>query len=189
MSDAPLVATPSQTVGPFFHFGLAASPSLGRLAGPGAKGDRIALRVRVYDGDGVPVPDALVEIWQADADGAVTAGPPPADASFSGFGRLATSDEGSCEFETVRPGRMPDGQGGRQASHVNVCFFARGLLRHIHTRIYFAADPSLAEDAALALVPASRRETLLAHRDPGDPSRWIFDLRLQGERETVFFDL
>jgi protocatechuate 3,4-dioxygenase alpha subunit len=189
--DGPeLVATPSATVGPFFHFGLATDPSLGRLVGASAKGELIALRFRITDGDGLPVPDALVEVWHVDADGREAA-PPSGDrpSSFSGFGRLPTAEDGTCEFETVRPGRVSDGAGGLQAAHINVCLFGRGLLRQLHTRVYFEGDPALSEDPVLRLLPESRRATLLARRDPRTPARWVFDLRLQGEDETVFFDV
>lgn len=188
MSDDPtrLVATPSQTVGPFFHFGLAPTDALGRLAADGAAGERIRLRIRVLDGEGVPLPDALVEIYQADAEGGY--GQPP----FPGFGRLATGEDGTCVFETIYPGHVPDGRGGWQAPHINVCLFARGLQRHVYTRIYFAGDNALAADPLLALVAADRRSTLFASPiDPAPASErtWEFVIRLKGEAETVFFDL
>jgi protocatechuate 3,4-dioxygenase alpha subunit len=182
-----LTPTASQTVGPFFHFALSPDATLGRIAGPGTNGDHVRLRLRVLDGDGVPVPDALIEIYQADATGAY--GPSNGRGSFSGFGRLATNADGVCVFETIRPGRLPDGQGGMQASHLAVCVFARGLLRQLYTRIYFAEDPRLTEDRVLALVPSERRATLLATADVQQTGTWTFDVRLQGERETVFFDV
>lgn len=176
------IATSSQTVGPFFHFGLAPDDSLGRIAEPGAAGDHIRLRLRVLDGDGQPVPDALLELYQADAEGAY------AGTSFSGFGRLATGSDGGCTFETIRPGSA-----GAEAAHVNVCLFARGLLRHLHTRIYFADDPSLHADPILSLVPPERRATLIAVRSPdaeaAGGATWDLVIRLQGSDETVFFDL
>jgi protocatechuate 3,4-dioxygenase alpha subunit len=189
--DKPdLVATPSATVGPFFHFGLATDPALGRVADSSVRGEPVTLRFRITDGDGTPVPDALVEIWQVDADGAEARLSAVGDTpGFSGFGRLPTTEDGTCEFETVRPGRVPDGRGGRQASHINVCIFGRGLLRQLHTRVYFAGDAALAEDAVLALVPEERRQTLLATPDPQRAGRWLFDVRLQGDDETVFFDV
>lgn len=191
-----LTATPSQTVGPFFHFGLGENAALGRLAGPRTRGDRILLDIGVFDGDGAPVPDSLIEIWQADADGAYVRPPEPVTGetlreppAFTGFGRLPTGTDGICHFETIRPGRVADAQGVLQASHINVCLFARGLLRQLFTRIYFAGDPALESDAIYTLVPPDRRQTLLATRAAGDPCRWRFDVRLQGEGETVFFDL
>jgi len=193
MSQVParLIATPSQTVGPFFHFGLADQTGLGCLVTGDTRGERIRLKVRVTDGDGVPLPDALVEIWQADADGKYVR---PADpksvltpTGFCGFGRLPTSVDGTCVFETIRPGPVLDASGRPQASHINVCLLARGLLRQVYTRVYFAGDPALASDSVLAAVPESRRETLLASRSTS--GEWLFDIRLQGEGETVFFDL
>jgi protocatechuate 3,4-dioxygenase, alpha subunit len=190
MTDRPrepadLVATASQTVGPFFHFGLAANEALGRVAPPDADGERIRLRVRVLDGDGAPVPDALIETYQADARGRYGASP------FHGFGRLPTGEDGTCVFETVRPGAV-SGEPGPQAPHVNVCVFARGLLRHLYTRIYFPDAGDLERDPLLALVPGPRRETLLARPAAGpgaDSAEWEFVIRLQGAGETVFFDL
>lgn len=193
MSDESrdLVATPSETVGPFFHFGLATDPGLGVVAEPSVAGTHIVLRFQVTDADGAPVPDALVEIWQVDGAGAPAPLPasPSQPAAFRGFGRLPTGGDGCCEFRTVLPGPTTDDQGRRQAAHVNVCLFARGLLRHLHTRVYFPDDPAVAGDPVLALVPAARRGTLLARPDPAEPYRWTFDLRLQGQDETVFFDL
>jgi protocatechuate 3,4-dioxygenase alpha subunit len=171
MSDAPLVATPSQTVGPFFHFSLTADEST-RVLRPLGGAERIHLLVIVTDGDDRPVPDAVIELWHSAED------------AVSAFGRMATAEDGTCEFETVRP----DGAPARQAAHINVCFFARGLLRQLHTRIYFAGDAALDVDSALALVPENRRSTLLAVPDDVQPARWRFNLRLQGRNETVFFD-
>jgi protocatechuate 3,4-dioxygenase alpha subunit len=188
---AHLTATSSQTVGPFFHFGLADQATLGCLVRADTRGERIRLKIRVFDGDGIPLPDALVELWQADADGVYVRPDDPKDLlapqGFCGFGRLPTGGDGSCAFETIRPGQVRDPQGRPQASHINVCLFARGLLRQVYTRIYFEGDPGLESDAVLALVPENRRQTLLAR--PGDPGEWVFDVRLQGDGETVFFDL
>jgi protocatechuate 3,4-dioxygenase, alpha subunit len=151
-------ATASQTVGPFFHFGLTSTPN-GRLVDRLGGGDAITLVIRVTDGDGQPLNDALVEVMQRGV-----------------FGRMPTNDDGTCVFETMR------------SPHLFVCLFARGLLRHLHTRIYFAGDPALDRDPVLALVPQDRRQTLLARPDSADQRRWTFDLRLQGSGETVFFD-
>ena len=187
-ADPAPVATPSQTVGPFFHFGLTPDASGGTVQGVSGR-ERIQLRMRVTDGEGQPVTDAVVEIWQAGEIVNEAASTPSAEPSLSGFGRMASGEDGSCEFETVRPGRVPDGAGGHQAAHINVCLFARGLLRQLHTRIYFAGDPSLEEDPVLALVPADRRGTLVASPDATTTGRWLFHLRLQGPEETVFFDV
>jgi protocatechuate 3,4-dioxygenase, alpha subunit len=193
MSREPvrLTATSSQTVGPFFHFGLAANSSLGCLAGPDTPGEHITLRIRVLDGDAAPVPDALIEIWQADAAGTYvrpsdpkTAVSPP---GFCGFGRLPTEADGTCVFKTIRPGRVRDDRGGWQAPHINLCLFARGLLRQVYTRVYLADEPGLDADPIIGLVPQARRPTLLARR--AEDGTWSFDITLQGENETVFFDL
>lgn len=174
MSDGqPLVATPSQTVGPFFHFALTAVAN-GQVVGS-TEGDPIELLITVTDGDGQTIPDAIVELWQVH-------GP------VSAFGRLPSGDHGTCAFTTVRPSRGADATEPRQAPHINVCLFARGLLRHLHTRIYFAGDPELSADPVLALVPEDRRHTLLATPDEAAPGRWRFHVRLQGPEETVFFD-
>jgi len=193
MSQTPvrLVATSSQTVGPFFHFALADHPTLGCLVRDDTRGERIRLTIGVFDGDGAPVPDALLELWQADADGVYVrpehAKDVMAPAGFCGFGRLPTGADGTCVFETIRPGPVRDAQGALQASHINVCVLARGLLRQIYTRIYFEGDPAIGSDGVLALVPEARRQTLLAR--PGGAGEWAFDVRLQGDGETVFFDL
>lgn len=187
-----LIATASETVGPFFHFGLAADDTLGEVAAPSAPGQHLTLRVRVTDGDGAPVPDALIEIWQVDADGRPAPIPPaPGQVAgpFRGYGRLPTSGAGTCEFATIRPGRAREGEGRGQAPHINVCLFARGLLRQVYTRVYFQGDPGLDADPVLVMVPPARRATLLASPDAEAPGRWLFELRLQGAYETVFFDL
>lgn len=194
MSRERLTATPSQTVGPFFHFGLVREGAHGTMAGPGARGQRITLSVRVTDADELPVPDAIVELWQADADGRYVRPDDPSqpvatDGRFVGFGRMPTSADGTCVFETIRPGLVADAGGRFQAAHINLCFFSRGLLRHLYTRIYFAGDDRLDEDVVLANVPADRRQTLLALPIDGAPAHWTFALRLQGAGETVFFDL
>ena|SRR5687767_14822808 len=188
MTDpARLIATSSQTVGPFFHFGLATNVALGRIAGPDAAGDHIQLRICLLDGAGAPVPDALVEVYQADADGRYSQAS-EANEGFTGFGRLPTDADGCCLFHTIKPGVVRTDPAA-QAPHVNVCVLSRGLLRQIYTRIYFAGDAELATDPILALVPADRRHTLLARSATGDPATWDLTIRLQGDDETVFFDL
>ena len=173
--ESPLVATASQTVGPFFSFGLTTNTALGRVAQADTPGERIRLVIRMIDGAGAPVPDAMVEMWHADQAGTFL------------FGRLETDPAGLCAFDTVYPGDATPV--GREAAHVNLCIFMRGLLRHLYTRVYFAGDPSLETDAILGEVPADRRGTLIARRDEGLPSTWMFDVHLQGDRETVYFDL
>lgn len=184
--------TPPQTVGPFFH------PCLLRLArtvlaGPEAEGERIRLEGRVLDGDGAPVDDAMVEMWQADSFGRfrhpLDDREGPRDAGFLGFGRTGTDAEGRFAFDTVKPGRVPWPGGGWQAPHVCLHVFARGLLDRLTTRCYFEDDPATAEDPLLRLVPEERRPTLIARRAAGPGAAYRFDIVLQGERETVFFDL
>ena len=179
-----MIAAASQTVGPFFAFGLTTDETLGRIASPDAAGEHIQLHVRIVDGGGAPVPDAMVELWHADANGSYGSSP----AAFRGFGRLGTDADGSCIFETIRPG-VADGQSGIHAPHINLCVFMRGLLRHVYTRAYFAGDPLLAQDAVLALVPEARRQTLIAQPGAGSTAEWIFEVNLQGENETVFFEV
>ncbi|MEO8482961.1 MAG: protocatechuate 3,4-dioxygenase subunit alpha [Acidobacteriota bacterium] len=184
-----LIATPSQTVGPFFHFSLTSTAALGEMARPETPGERIRLRIRVTDGAGDPVPDAIVELWQADAQGRF---PQPAEVvpaapahTYPTWGRLPTGDDGWCEFGTIVPGPMPGPD--TQAPHINVCLFMRGLLRHVYTRIYFAGDGRLEGDPLLQLVAADRRSTLLAQRS--SPGVWQFEIRMQGPGETVFLNI
>jgi protocatechuate 3,4-dioxygenase, alpha subunit len=189
--DAPY--TPSQTVGPFFLIGLTETCSVLRIAAPDAKGERVWLTFRVLDGDGQPMDDAMIELWQANAEGKYKHPDDPQhkslDPAISGFGRAGTDDNGSCSFETIRPGRIPGPGGTEQAPHLNVALFARGMLHQFYTRVYFAGDPANAADPILALVPQERRETLMAQPDPEHPGHWGLDIHLQGERETVFFDV
>lgn len=180
--------TPSQTIGPFFAYALTprayGGPELAteQVAGEGVEGERIRIEGHVYDGDGAVVIDAMIEIWQADAQGRFnTAG----NAGFTGFGRAETTAEGSFHIETIRPGAIAGPGGTMQAPHLCVSVFARGLLVQLATRIYFDGEPGNAADPVLALVPAERRETLIAKRDENGVYR--FDIRLQGEGETVFF--
>lgn len=189
-----LGTNPSQTVGPFFHVGLTTDKRCAPcIAGPAAKGERILLLCRVLDGEGVPVPDAMIEIWQADAQGKYNhpddTQEKTADPACGGFGRMGTSEEGSCEFETIKPGRVPGPGNVLQAPHLNLAVYARGILRQVYTRLYFAGDPANQEDSVLALVPKDRRETLIAVPDPARPGGWRFDIHLQGQGETVFFDV
>jgi protocatechuate 3,4-dioxygenase alpha subunit len=178
--------TPSATVGPYLAIGLTWADGIW-AAEEGAEGG-IWIRGTVFDGAGAVVPDAMVETWQADPDGGF---PSPEDprgaASYPGFRGYARSSTASGEFEvfTLKPGRVPDGEGGLQAPHIAVSVFARGILDRVVTRIYFADEAEAnAEDAVLRTVPEERRETLLA--TPTDDG-YRLDLYLQGDRETVFF--
>jgi protocatechuate 3,4-dioxygenase alpha subunit len=189
--------TPSQTVGPFLHIGLTqgayGAPEIftPTVAAPGMPGTHVRIEGRVFDGEGVTLPDALVELWQADHQGRYAHpadGRPLASNSFRGFGRCPTAKDGSFAFATVKPGPVPGPDGKMQAPHINVGVFARGMLKRVFTRIYFAGEPANAADPILALVPADRRDTLLAKPDPAKPGVLRFDIRLQGADETVFFD-
>ncbi len=185
-----MTPSPSQTIGPFFHFPQFVHPELGCMAGANAKGERISLTVHLLDGDDAPVPDGLIELWQADASGKYehpedTQEQTP-DPALCGFGRLPTDAAGVCVFETVRPGPTPGSGGDFQAPHIVVTVFARGMLRPVFTRLYFDGDPANEKDGVLALVPKERRQTLMAHYDSGT---WLFEIRLCGDRETVFFDV
>jgi protocatechuate 3,4-dioxygenase, alpha subunit len=192
----PREITPSQTIGPFFAFALTpaaydASELVGNdLRTDDAEGTAIVIEGRLLDGDGALVPDAMIEIWQADGTGRYATGSTGlANSRFKGFGRSETAG-GTWSFLTIKPGPVP-GPGGRaQAPHVNIGIFARGILKRLFTRLYFDDDASNVSDPILALVPADRRTTLIARRDGsrGGLPRYVLDIRLQGADETVFFE-
>lgn len=191
--------TPSQTVGPYFAYGLTPGGRYAwndafsnNLVTPEVSGKRIRVCGQVFDGDGAPVPDAMLEIWQADAQGRFA---DPQDsralsnAVFKGFGRCGADANGGFSFDTIKPGAVPDPDGKPQAPHILLAVFARGMLLHLYTRIYFDDEAAgNAADPVLALVPAERRSTLIARRDV-DGAAYRFDVRLQGDDETVFFDI
>jgi protocatechuate 3,4-dioxygenase alpha subunit len=182
--------TPFQTVGPFFAICLS-EPGCARIATEDAVGRHITIEGTVRDGAGAVVPDSLVEIWQANAAGRY-AHPAdhqakPIDPNFSGYGRAPTDDDGRFVIETVMPGRVPGPDDTQQAPHLLLGILARGILTRLVTRVYFDDEPSTQEDPILSLVPPERRATLIAQHTGND--RYRFDLRLQGDRETVFFDV
>ena len=184
-----LLATASQTVGPFFHIGLE-KLCIADLAKSAASGEKVSIQGRVLDGDGKPVNDALIEIWQANAQGKY-AHPDDGqnkalDAAFKGFGRVATGDNGEFRFATIKPGRVPGPRGALQAPHLVVVVFMRGLLKHLVTRMYFPGEAGSDNDAVLALVPRDRRATLVAK--PAGDGAFEWNVVLQGQDETVFFD-
>lgn len=187
------VPTPSQTAGPYFHLGMTETRSVRCIAGPQTKGERVWLTCRILEGDGTPVDDAMIEIWQANAEGKYNhpddRQEKAIDANWIGFGRMPTAEDGTCQFETIKPGRVQGAGEALQAPHLNIAIFARGRLKQLYTRMYFAGDPANSEDPVMALVPQSRRDTLLAQADAALPGRWYFDIHLQGEQETVFFDV
>lgn len=181
--------TGSQTVGPYFQIGLSwlYRADIGTEA---RSAERLRIRGVVYDGQGLPVPDALIEIWQADTQGRYATNPEGqaqaiAEAEFMGFGRVPVDSQGAYEFRTVKPGRVPHADGQLQAPHLSIALFMRGLLKPVRTRLYFPDEPSNATDPVLAVVPAARRATLVARHGVENVLEW--DVHMQGENETVFF--
>ena len=180
--------TPSQTVGPFFSLGLL-GPRWAVGIDETVPGPRIHIDGRVLDQDGEPVIDALIEAWQADAQGRyrrLGSASPQHNDRFTGFIRIGTDAGGRFTFETIRPGAVRQADGMLHAPHVNLGIFARGLLKRLHTRLYFPDEPLNQTDPVLALVPAARRSTLIA--TAAGPGGFAFDLRLSGNGETVFFE-
>lgn len=184
--------TPSQTVGPYFAIGLTAdqyglpytSIAGADLTGPGTTDARITISGQVFDGEGTVIDDAMIEIWQADAAGKFAR--PGSNSAFTGFGRCGTGTDAAnrFKFQTIKPGSIADGH----APYIDVIVFMRGTLNHLYTRIYFPEDASLhGDDPVLAAVPVDRRYTLIAR--PDSEGVYRFDIHMQGEHETVFFDL
>jgi protocatechuate 3,4-dioxygenase alpha subunit len=188
-----LIPTPSQTVGPFFHLGLA-RPDWGDLTKAGPAGERITIEGRVIDGDGLPVPDAMIEIWQANAAGRYNhpddpQTDKPLDPNFRGYGRVATDAEGGFRFITIKPGPVPGRGNSLQAPHISLAVFGRGLLKHLYTRLYFADEAGNANDPLLTSIEdETARRTLIATRAAPDAA-YRFDIVLQGDNETVFLDI
>ncbi|TKB18078.1 MAG: protocatechuate 3,4-dioxygenase subunit alpha [Mesorhizobium sp.] len=196
-----LKESPSQTAGPYVHIGLTPNfcgiggvydSDLGSAMVNGeTKGERIELRIRVLDGTGTPLKDALIEIWQADAKGLYNSRTElrgAADPNFQGWGRQPTDMEtGVCLFQTIKPGRVPFRDGRLMAPHITLWIVARGINIGLHTRLYFSDEEKAnAEDPILARIEHRvRAPTLIAERQ-GDT--YVFDIHLQGEKETVFFD-
>jgi protocatechuate 3,4-dioxygenase alpha subunit len=191
-----LQMTASQTVGPYLHIGMSWLDN-GNLAGEHASGERVTIEGRVFDGNGMPVPDGMVEIWQANAHGKY-AHPDdtrelPLESGFRGFGRMPTGADGSFRFTTVKPGPVPGPDGAMQAPHIVVAVFMRGLLKQLVTRMYFPDEAANAGDPVLNLVPAERRATLVARPVAGRNAVLEWNIAIQGEAsgqgETVFFDI
>lgn len=185
-----LQATTWQTVGPFFHVGMQYLDA-NDIAPSGTAGERVAVEGQVLDGNGMPVPDAVIEIWQANANGeyaGATKAPAHGGASgFTGFGRISTDQEGRFHFTTIRPGRVPGPDGNMQSAHLAVRVMLRGLLKGLVTRLYFPSE-SLASDSVLQLVPEERRATLIGTAMHDRDGTFLWNIELQGARETVFFD-
>jgi protocatechuate 3,4-dioxygenase, alpha subunit len=198
VSDTEHLQTPSQTVGPYFTMRLSGEGD-NVLTTPDTIGQRIRIEGRVLDGDRNHIEDALIELWQADSAGRYhhptddrTA--IPLDPAFNGFGRCASDFKtGAYSFLTIKPGPVPHPEGGMQAPHVSVTVQARGMLNPTFTRIYFDDEAGgNAADPVLQSVPEARRSTLIAERIDGEDSSvptYRFDIRYQGDDETVFFDV
>jgi protocatechuate 3,4-dioxygenase alpha subunit len=189
MTDPALLPVPSQTSGPFLSIGLLRD-HIGSSVVSAEDARAIRIRGRLLDGNGDPVPDGLIEIWQANAAGRYahaedTRTDIPLEDGFRGFGRSGTVDDGWFEFVTVKPGRVPGPDGDLQAPHLVVLVFARGLLKQLVTRLYFPDEPDAnAADPILSELDQTERATLIAHTEDGGLR---FDIRLQGDGETTFF--
>ncbi len=201
-----LKETPSQTAGPYVHIGLAPGAAgfdiykeeLGwDIAGPDAKGERIRVVGKVIDGTGAPIKDVLLEAWQADADGIY---PHPEDArsgnvakGFLGWGRVITDfDSGEWAFDTIKPGSVSGRSGSVMAPHINLWIVARGINIGLNTRMYFddEADANAADPVINMVEHEHRRATLIAKREEkGGKVTYRFDIKIQGDSETVFFDI
>ena len=192
-----LTLTASQTVGPFFHDCLMRDDARCDVLGSDTtEGQRIRVEGRVLDGDGAGVPDAVLEIWQANRHGRynhpLDERELPLDPAFTGYGRIATQSEGQFCFTTIKPGAVPFDRRRLQAPHIAVAVLGRGLLNHLYTRIYFDDEALTASDPVLQRVPRERRSTLIAKRTNDQAGRDVvyrLDIVLQGGDETVFFEL
>jgi protocatechuate 3,4-dioxygenase, alpha subunit len=184
-----LRASTSQTIGPYLRIGLEWMV-IEDLAPQGVAGERVRIEGRIVDGDGKPVNDAAVEIWQANSHGKYASPEDtqdkPLDPRFRGYGRSLTDSDGNFRFRTIKPGGVPGPDGKPQAPHITVTIFMRGLLKQLVTRIYFPDEPANADDPVLALVPAERRGSLVAAKKGDGALEW--NVVLQGRNETVFFD-
>jgi len=187
-----LQATTWQTVGPFFRIGFSGLYR-DNLARPGVSGERVEIAGYILDGDGNPVPDGIIEIWQANSQGKYAhpddSQEKPTEPGFTGYGRVPTDDAGRFRFATIKPGRVPGPDRKLQAPHLAISVFTRGLLRRLVTRIYFPDEPSNAEDFVLNLVEPARRATLIAKKIAERTRELEWNVILQGQGETVFFDV
>jgi len=184
--------TASQTVGPFFHLGFVYLERE-NLVPEGAVGERIAIKGKVLDGEGNVVPDAVLEVWHTDSTGRYFDENSPCEPGghrLHGFGRIETNDDGEFRFTTIKPGRVRAPDGSLQAPHIVVTLFSRGLLKPLHSRIYFPDEAGNADDPVLKLVPPGRRSTLIAARSGENGSQHLlhWNIVMQGNGETVFFD-
>ncbi len=186
-----LQATTWQTVGPFFRIGLERLFDAD-IAGVGVEGERVAVAGRVLDGDGLPIRDAVLEIWQANAAGKYAhpadTQDKPLEAGFKGFGRIPTQDDGTFRFTTIKPGTVPGPNGTTQAPHLVVGLLMRGLLRGLVTRAYFPDERLNSSDPILGLIEPSRRATLIMTPSSEHANLLHWEIRMQGEAETVFLE-
>jgi protocatechuate 3,4-dioxygenase, alpha subunit len=187
-----LQTTTSQTVGPYFSIGLTRLQK-NNLAGPGVSGEQVTISGRVLDGDGKPVPDAMLELWQANSHGKYAHPEDTQDKllepGFQGYGRVPVDENGKFSLTTIKPGAVPGPDGKPQAPHIAVSVFARGLLRRLVTRIYFPDETANGSDFALNLVEPARRGTLIAKKTGGQDGALEWNVILHGDDETVFFDI
>jgi protocatechuate 3,4-dioxygenase alpha subunit len=194
-----LKETPSQTAGPYVHIGM--TPNFCDIRGiypadlgatmvtEATAGERIEIAGRVIDGDGAPVIDAVIEIWQADSTGVYRTHAQAGE--FTGWGRQPMSEAGAYSFKTIKPGRVAGPDGKPMAPHISLWVVARGINIGLQTRLYFEDEAEAnATDWVLSRIPSpARRKTLIARKEAGEMPRYVLDIRLQGENETVFFDL
>jgi protocatechuate 3,4-dioxygenase alpha subunit len=185
-----LPTTSSQTIGPYLHIGLTWLVTAD-LTGPGISGDVVTIEGRVFDADGAPVDDMVIEFWQANAHGRYAhpedTQDKPLEPGWRGFGRVMTDESGVFRFKTIKPGRVPGPAGALQAPHLNVTLMARGLLKQLITRMYFPDDAANAHDPVLQRVPEARRDTLIARADAANAGTLTWNVVLNGRDETVFF--
>ncbi|MEO9228029.1 MAG: protocatechuate 3,4-dioxygenase subunit alpha [Devosia sp.] len=196
-----LKESPSQTAGPYVHIGM--TPNFCDIGGvypvdlgaamlaDDTPGDRIEIAGRLIDGDGAPVFDGLMEIWQADATGTYLNPAQVSPGGFSGWGRQAMDEKGAFSFKTIKPGRVRGPDGKPMAPHVSLWIVARGINIGLQTRLYFddEADANATDWVLTRIASPVRRKTLVARKEAGAIPRYVLDIRLQGENETVFFDL
>ncbi len=181
-----LQATTWQTVGPYFRIGFE-HLNIAQLAAATAPGEHVTIEGRVLDGEGRPIPDAVIEIWQANADGEYSGASGNNPDGFRGFGRIPTDTDGRFVFTTIKPGAVSGPDGKKQSPHLAIRLMMRGLLKGLFTRMYFPEE-DLTADPVLQLVPERRRATLVARPSADDNSTLNWNIEMQGERETVFFD-
>ncbi len=196
-----LKESPSQTAGPYVHIGM--SPNFAEIRGvypsdlgsvmvtDDTPGEHIEIAGRILDGDGAPLFDGMIELWQADANGNYLDLKVEAKPAFTGWGRQPCNPDGSFSFRTIKPGRVSGPDGKAMAPHVSLWIVARGINTGLQTRVYFEdeAEANGTDFILSRVMDPRRRKTLIAHKEAGDVPRYVIDIHLQGPNETVFFDL